>query len=104
MGLALSGPGALRAAGALDRGARVAGLPPCVDREASVASLEASRRTTNRFYVDAEHQLDRALSFFPDLVRFAKPDSCRFCRADSSCDGVAAAWLEAGLAGPLEPL
>ena len=31
-----------------------------------------ARRTTNRYYVDADHQCDEALMFFPDVVRFFK--------------------------------
>jgi hypothetical protein len=61
-------------------------------------------RSGNRFYVDADHQLDEALVFFPDVVRFAKRDACRFCTVDGRCDGVAAEWLAQGLAGPLIPV
>lgn len=61
-------------------------------------------RSPNRFYVDADHQHDAALVFFPELVRFAKADSCRWCTALERCDGVVDAWLRRGLAGPLVPL
>lgn len=75
--------------------------PPPVDRERWEPLVW---RSTNRFYVDADHQLDRALLFFPDLVRFAKADSCRWCTALEKCDGVVENWLWQGLAGPLIPL
>lgn len=61
-------------------------------------------RSANRFYVDAEHQRERALLFFPDVIRFARQDACRFCRLESVCEGVPAAWLARGLAGTLRPM
>lgn len=73
------------------------GLPPCLD-----GSDEG--RTDNRFYVDADHQLDRALLWVPDVVQYRKPDSCRVCRKSPVCDGVVAAWLDRGVVGPLEPI
>ena len=94
--------GDLERAGALDLpGARLVHVPPCQDPR---RDLGTRWRTRNRYYVDAEHQQGDALLFFPELVRLAKPDSCRFCRADLSCDGVASAWLEQGRTGPLEPM
>lgn len=59
-------------------------------------------RSGNRWYVDAEHQGDEALLFFPDVLRFSKVEDCRFCRADLRCDGVPDRWLALGLAGRLE--
>ena len=81
--------------------ARGVHLPPCVLPR---GGAQDGWRTRNRYYVDADHQLEAALLFFPDLVQWAKPDSCRFCRADRICDGVASRWLEQGLTGPLEPM
>jgi hypothetical protein len=43
--------------------------------------------------VDADHQLDEALLFYPDVVAFTKTDVCRFCSADSTCDGFFATYL-----------
>ena len=85
---------------------RVRGLPPCVLSTTSMAGKWMGRacRTSNRWYVDADHQRDQALSFFPEVVRFAKPDSCRFCAASHRCDGVVEEWLSLGLTGPLTPL
>ncbi|MCA9491589.1 MAG: hypothetical protein KC621_16770 [Myxococcales bacterium] len=85
----------------------VKGLPPCVLaplRRGIPDLAERTGRTTNRWYVDVEHQLDRALLFVPDVVRFAKADTCRFCEIDPRCDGVADAWWRLGLAGALLPL
>lgn len=87
--------------------AGVKGIPLCT-LAPGPAPLEAWEarvwRSTNRFYVDADHQLDDALVFFPDVVRFSKTDSCRFCAAVHRCDGVVETWLRQGLAGPLVPL
>jgi hypothetical protein len=89
-------PRAIRAAAPLvpaleDAGVRVAikGLPACY-----LGGL-ASRvgRTANRWYVDADHQRDKALLFFPDVVAFHKGEACRFCAADSRCDGFFATYL-----------
>ena len=81
----------------------VKGLPPCT--LASIPDgVALAWRTRNRWVVDADHQRERALLFFPDILRFARPDSCRVCAWATRCDGVAAPWLEAGLAGPLTPI
>lgn len=64
------------------------GLPACLVGDLS------PRRAANRWYVDADHQGAAALLFFPDVLRFAKRDSCRFCSFDERCDGVAYHWLE----------
>ncbi|MEC7983726.1 MAG: hypothetical protein VX278_01100 [Myxococcota bacterium] len=59
----------------------IAGIPPCLNKRASL------KQTSNRWYVDADHQKDKALLFFPDLLRYYKSDSCRFCRLNTQCDG-----------------
>ncbi len=83
------------------------GLPRCTTAplEAHGADLTSRVwRSRNRFYVDAAHQGAEALLFLPQVLRFAKRDSCRFCRVDGACDGVPARWLDLGLAGHLIPL
>lgn len=84
----------------------VKGLPPCVLAPGPVLGswVDHAWRTGNRWYVDADHQKDAALMFFPDLVRLAKVESCRFCEASPACDGVAEDWMRQGLVGPLTPL
>lgn len=62
------------------------------------------RRTANRWYVDADHQKDRALMFFPDVVSFHKDEVCRFCQADRVCDGFFAAYLRRPGFPPLRPI
>ena len=86
--------------------AGVKGVPLCALAPGPLAGRWADRvwRSPNRWYVDAAHQCADALAFFPDVVRFTKPDSCRFCSANRRCDGVAEAWLHMGLAGPLTPV
>lgn len=87
--------------------AGVKGIPLCTlaPRDAALDAWEPRVwRSPNRFYVDADHQLDEALMFFPDLVRFAKADACRWCRVLERCDGVVENWLRTGLVGPLNPL
>ncbi|MFK7931663.1 MAG: hypothetical protein AB8H79_26020 [Myxococcota bacterium] len=78
----------------------VKGLPACA--LGSLASLAS--RTANRWYVDAEHQKAEAMLFFPDMMRFARGDVCRFCSVQGDCDGAPAAWLQQGLVGPLQAL
>lgn len=84
----------------------VKGLPPCALSLGSRVGpwVQRAWRTRNRWYVDSDHQTDGALVFFPDLARYAKPDSCRFCAVARRCDGVLEPWLAMGLAGPLTPL
>ena len=82
----------------------VKGLPPCAVRRRGAGEWVESWRSSNRWYVDADHQCGQALLFFPDVVRFAKADACRFCAVSSRCDGVVAGWLAAGLAGTLVPV
>jgi hypothetical protein len=79
--------------------AGVKGLPAC-----RLEQPNRLWRSANRWYVDVDHQRDRALLFFPSVVRFVKGDACRFCAADARCDGAPAAWVDAGLAGSFEPL
>jgi hypothetical protein len=62
------------------------------------------RRSANRWYVDADHQLDAALLFFPGVVAFAKADPCRFCAADAACDGFFPAWAGRAAEPPLRPV
>ncbi len=80
--------------------AAIKGLPACY-----LGDLRAlAGRTANRWYVDADHQLDKALLFFPDVVAFHKGESCRFCAADATCDGFFATYLRRGGVPPLRPL
>ncbi|MFT5680039.1 MAG: hypothetical protein ACI8RZ_000944 [Myxococcota bacterium] len=71
------------------RAVNIKGLPVCYLGE--LARLV--RRTHNRWYVDADHQQDRALLFFPGVVSFHKEDTCRFCTADAHCDGFFTEYL-----------
>ncbi len=81
----------------------IKGLPPCalVDLPGAASRVW---RSANRWYVDADHQGQAALLWRPDLVRFDKRDTCRFCAVDARCDGVPEPWLRRGLAGPVAPL
>ncbi|MEQ1565630.1 MAG: hypothetical protein ABMA64_08335 [Myxococcota bacterium] len=79
----------------------VKGLPPCLVGE--VLGTERVSRSANRWYVDADHQRERALLFFPDVVRYAKREVCRFCTADVRCDGVADRWLREGRVPEFHP-
>lgn len=78
----------------------IKGLPACLVG----AHADRVRRSRNRFLVDADHQLAGARLFFPDVVRWAKTDACRFCARDLSCDGVAREWLDGGVLPKLEPI
>jgi hypothetical protein len=85
----------------------VKGLPACLLsplRRVVPDLADRTTRTRNRWYVDADHQLGAALLFVPDVLRFAKPEGCRFCEVDGRCDGVALAWHRLGLSGPLLPI
>jgi hypothetical protein len=80
------------------------GLPACL-----AGRWRARRaRTRNRWYVDADHgphAAAGALLFFPDVARYAKVDSCRFCALDGVCDGAPSGWLAASEGRPaLTPL
>lgn len=72
-------------------GVRVAirGLPSCMLGGLS----RLGGRTGNRWYVDADHQLEKALLFFPDVVAFHKGEECRFCTLNERCDGWFATYL-----------
>jgi hypothetical protein len=61
-------------------------------------------RTGNRWYVDADHQRDQALMFFPDVASFYKDEACRFCSADDTCDGFFATYLRRPGFPPLRPI
>ena len=79
--------------------AQIKGLPACH------LGQDAHRlgRTSNRYYVDADHQTEHALVFFPDVVRFHKDDSCRFCTKNESCDGFFSTYLRRPGFPPLSP-
>ena len=79
---------------------RVQGLPSCYLGQ----YWNRTRKAGNRWYVDSEHQQDKALRFFPDVMQFHKSDSCRFCIADTHCDGFFPQWISNPLMPPLEPL
>ncbi len=87
----------LQAAG---RPVDIKGLPACY--LGPLAGL--LRRTNNRWYVDADHQRQDALLFFPGVVSFHKDDTCRFCTADQHCDGFFSAYLAREGFPPLSPL
>jgi len=78
----------------------IKGLPACL------LSTDAHRlgKTGNRWYVDADHQREQALMFFPDVVSFYKDEACRFCTADDACDGFFATYLRRPGFPPLRPL
>ena len=59
----------------------ISGIPPCLSKKANL------KQTSNRWYVDADHQKEKALLFFPNLLRYYKADSCRFCKLNTQCDG-----------------
>lgn len=92
--------GALDILDAAELNATIKGLPACfLGRDA-----HRLRRTGNRWYVDADHQRDQALLFFPDVVSFHKDEVCRFCTADPRCDGFFAAYLRRPGFPQLEPV
>ncbi|HJN75250.1 MAG TPA: hypothetical protein QGF58_15080 [Myxococcota bacterium] len=80
------------AVGELERGGvsvTIKGLPACYLGEMS----RLCTRSANRWYVDADHQREDAILFFPGVVRFHKGEACRFCSLDSACDGFFATYL-----------
>ncbi len=79
---------------------RIKGLPACY--LGPLARLLSP--STNRWYVDAEHQLQAALLFFPEVITFHKSDACRYCALDSRCDGFFSSWLRRPGVPPLEPV
>lgn len=82
----------------------IKGLPPCLLVAGMPEVVGHVGRSSNRWYVDAGHQRDRALLFLPDVVQFAKREGCRFCDLDPHCDGVAERWLRTGLVPALVPI
>jgi len=78
----------------------IKGLPACYLGELAAHTS----RTANRWYVDADHQLDRALLFFPDVVAFHKDEACRFCPSNEACDGFFANYLRRPGFPPLRPV
>lgn len=80
--------------------ATIKGLPACY----LGADAGRLRRTANRWYVDADHQKEQALLFFPDVVSFYKDEVCRFCAKDEACDGFFAAYLRRPGFPQLEPI
>jgi hypothetical protein len=95
-------PGPVASARAAGIPIAIKGLPACLLRDLPDGRSLASR-TRNRWYVDADHQRDRALLFFPDILRFSRPDTCRHCVLAPGCDGVAERWLDLGLVDRLIP-
>lgn len=78
----------------------IKGLPHCYLEELGALA----HRSANRWYVDAAHQREQAVLFFPEVVNFAKWERCRFCAADARCDGFFEQWLRLGGFPELEPL
>lgn len=78
----------------------VKGLPACY----LGSNGHRLARTTNRWYVDAEHQRADALLFFPGVTAFYKAETCRFCAADHHCDGFFKEYLAQDGARPLSPV
>ena len=80
--------------------AQIKGLPAChLGRDAHRLG-----RTSNRYYVDADHQTTDALVFFPDVVRFHQDDVCRFCTLNEQCDGFFSTYLRRPGFPPLRPV
>lgn len=95
--------GLQRAVAILERAgvsADIKGLPACYLGD--LARL--LRRSANRWYVDADHQLDDAVLFFPDVVAFTKSEACRFCALDAQCDGFFATYLRRAGFPALDPV
>ncbi len=78
----------------------IKGLPACYLSQ----YREVFRKSANRWYVDADHQLDEALLFFPDVVGFTKTEACRFCSVDPHCDGFFGTYLRREGFPPLRSL
>lgn len=72
----------------------IRGIPPCLLPNAPIPWTQISSKTSNRWYVDAEHQCESARLFFPELLQFHKDDQCRFCRFSTQCDGFYLEYLE----------
>ncbi len=75
---------------------QVKGIPPCLisSLHKNATNIHISSKTSNRWYVDADHQCDEALLFFPDLLQFHKDDQCRFCTLNTQCDGFFLSYLK----------
>jgi hypothetical protein len=78
----------------------IKGLPACY----LGSDWRLLARSHNRWYVDADHQKDEALLFFPTVVAFHKDEVCRFCALDDRCDGFFAAYLHRPGTPPLSPV
>lgn len=78
----------------------IKGLPACY----LGSDWRLLARSHNRWYVDADHQKDKALLFFPTVVAFHKDEVCRFCALDDRCDGFFAAYLHRPGTPPLSPV
>ena len=72
----------------------IRGIPPCLLQDSPIPLTQISSKTSNRWYVDAEHQCESARLFFPDLLQFHKDDQCRFCQFSTQCDGFFLEYLE----------
>lgn len=68
----------------------IKGLPYCLAK----TKYTLFAKTTNRWYVDAAHQKEKALLFFPDVSCYYKDDQCRFCRHNEECDGFFLEYLK----------
>ena len=68
----------------------IKGLPYCLAN----ATHTLFAKTTNRWYVDAQHQREKALLFFPDIACYYKDDQCRFCQHNEECDGFFLEYLK----------
>lgn len=73
---------------------QVRGIPPCLLQTTIIPLENISSKTSNRWYVDVDHQCVNARLFFPDILHFHKDDQCRFCRFGASCDGFFLRHLE----------
>lgn len=78
----------------------IKGLPGCYLGELA----KYIHRSSNRWYVDADHQLEQAVLFFPKVVSFTKEESCRFCSLDARCDGFFETYLRRPGFPALEPI
>lgn len=79
---------------------RIKGLPACYLEDLA----DRLQPSSNRWYIDADHQKEDALLFFPDVLAFHKGDACRFCARDDRCDGFFTAWLALPGFPSLEPV
>ncbi len=79
---------------------RIKGLPACYLEDLA----DRLHPSSNRWYVDADHQRGDALLFFPDVLAFHKDDACRFCACDGRCDGFFGAWLRLPGFPALDPI